>query len=131
MRRIVVASLLSAVTLAAVAETPKPVSGTPAATTVTARPVSTGITAPQLSNQATVHISADSALSSYPNPARMLLRLSLDPTGNATSVRVVRSLSPSVDAQVVKAVRDFRWRPASLDNQNIPVDVNLIVEVQH
>jgi TonB family protein len=131
MRRVLVASLLSAVTLAASAATPKPVTGTSAATTVIPHSVSTGITGPQLVHQATVHISADSALSTYPNPARMLLRLSLDNTGNPTSISVIRSISPRVDAQVVKAVRDFHWHPATLDNQNIPVDVNLIVEVQH
>lgn len=61
----------------------------------------------------------------------MVLRLSLDKNGNPTSIDVVRSISPSVDAQVVKAVRDFHWRPATLDNQTIPVDVNVNVDVQH
>lgn len=131
MRPIVVASLLSAVTLAATAASAQPVSGTSAAITVPAHPVSTGITPPQLLNPAVVHISADTALSSWPSPAHMVLRLSLDKNGNPTSIDVVRSISPSVDAQVVKAVRDFHWRPATLDNQTIPVDVNVNVDVQH
>jgi hypothetical protein len=36
-----------------------------------------------------------------------------------------------VDERVVEAVRQFRWRPASLDKQAIPVELTLKVEVQH
>jgi hypothetical protein len=44
---------------------------------------------------------------------------------------VLNSISPSVDSHVIAAVRQFHWRPAVLDNQAIPLTVNLTVDVQH
>jgi hypothetical protein len=127
MRRILVASLLSSFALAASAATPKPNSdATPARVAVT-----TGITAPTLGTAAIVHIDGDDSLSRYPSPATMQLRLNVDATGVTTHVQVVRSISPVVDAQVMRAVSKFHWHPAMLDNQAIPADLNLIVEVQH
>jgi len=127
MRRILVASLLSSFALAAYAATPKPGSdATPARVAVT-----TGITAPTLDTAAIVHIDGDDSLSAFPSPATMQLHLNVDATGATSQVQVVRSLSPVVDAQVVRAVSRFHWHPAMLDNQTIPADVNLIVQVQH
>jgi hypothetical protein len=132
MRRILVASLLSSFALAAFAATPTPKpTATPVSTPGSVRPVTTGITAPKLETAAVVHIDGDESLTSYPSPASMQIHLSVDATGATTQVQVVRSLSPVIDAQVVRAVSKFRWHPAMLDNQNIPADVNLMVDVQH
>jgi len=35
-----------------------------------------------------------------------------------------------LDASVVSAVRQFKFAPATLDNQAISMDINLIVDVQ-
>jgi TonB family protein len=128
MRRILVASLLSSIALTAAAASPKPANdaSTPATPVVT-----TGVTSAQLRYAAKIDLPATAALSSLPNPAKMVLKLNLDQTGSPTHVEVVQSLTPELDARVVKAVRQFRWSPAVLDNQTIPIDVNLIVEVQH
>jgi len=128
MRRILVASLLSSVALTAAAASPKPANdaSTPATPVVT-----TGVTSAQLRYAAKIDLPPTAALASLPNPAKMVLKLNLDQTGSPTHVEVVRSLTPELDARVVKAVRQFRWSPAVLDNQTIPIDVNLIVEVQH
>lgn len=128
MRRILVASLLSTIALTAAAASPKPANdaSTPATPMVT-----TGVTSAQLRYAAKIELPPTAALASLPNPAKMVLKLNLDQTGSPTHVEVVRSLTPELDARVVKAVRQFRWSPAVLDNQTIPIDVNLIVEVQH
>ena len=128
MRRILVASLLSSVALTAAAASPKPANdaSTPATPMVT-----TGVTSAQLRYAAKINLPPTAALASLPNPAKMLLKVNLDQTGSPTHVEVVQSLTPELDARVVKAVRQFRWSPAVLDNQTIPIDVNLIVEVQH
>jgi TonB family protein len=132
MRRILVASLLSTFALAAAAATPKP-PGNGAVPTVatTCHPVSTGVTGPELYSSAVINIPADTTLDQYPNPAEVLLRVNLDADGKTTRIRVLRSISPTANAYVVSAVRQFRWRPAELDNQNIPVAVNILVKVQH
>ena len=128
MRRILVASLLSSFALTAAAAPSKPTNdaSTPATPMVTS-----GVTAAQLRYAAKIDLPYNAELATFPNPAKMVLKLNLDETGSLTHVEVVQSLSPTLDARVVKAVRQFRWRPAVLDNQTIPIDVNLIVEVQH
>jgi Gram-negative bacterial TonB protein C-terminal len=131
MHRILVASLLSSFALAAAAATPQPNNNAAAATSATNQRVTTGVIAPRLNGSAVVHIHGDAVLDTCPNPAKMLVRLNLDATGNATDVEVLHSISPSVDARLIAAVRQLRWRPASLDNQPIPLTVNLTVEVQH
>lgn len=128
MRRILAASLLSCFALTAAAATPTPPTDAKSIATV---PISTGITNAQLFYPTEVHVPASPDLDVLPNPAKMLLRVNLDPTGSPTHVQIVQSINPSLDALVVKAVRQFRWRPAVLDNQTISSDVNLTVEVQH
>lgn len=129
MHRILVASLLSTFALTAAAATPKPASNASGAAPA-AVVVSTGVTEAQLLRSTEIEI-PNSAINTIPNPAELILRVSLDPTGTPTRVAVVRSINPDVDSRVMKAVRSFRWRPAVLDNQTIPVDVNLVVQVQH
>jgi TonB family protein len=131
MRRILVASLLSSFALAAAAATPQPNINAAAATSATEHRVSTGITAPRLYGSAVVHIPDDVALETFPTPATMVVRLNLDATGTATGVQVLHSIAPAVDANVIAAVRQLRWRPATLDDQPIPLTVNLTVKVQH
>jgi len=126
--RIVVASLLSCVAMTAAAAPNKPSNPANGSTAIV---VSTGVTAPQLATPALLHISSSDELTTYPNPARVVLKVSLDATGSPTHVEVVQALTPAIDARVVKAVNQTRWRPAVLDNQTIPSDVNLVVEVQH
>jgi len=128
MRRILAASLLSSLALTAGAATmPSNDASTPAGDV---RPVSTGVTAPQLVHSTHIEIPASEISDAYPNPARLILKVSLDATGTPTDVKVVKPISQNVDARVVAAVRSFRWRPAVLDNQTIPVGLNLVVEVQ-
>lgn len=128
MRRILVATLLSSLALTAGAATPKSAdaNGASPASVV----ASTGVTAAQLRYSTNIDIPAE-ALSSLSNPAELVLRVNLDETGTPTHMQVVRSINPTVDARVMKAVRTFRWTPAVLDNRTIPVDVNLVVDVQH
>lgn len=132
MRHILIVSLLSSFALTAAAATNKSVNDTSAstATTTVARPVSTGVTAPQLIHSTHIEIPAESISNASPNPARVVLKLNLDQTGSPSNIEVVQPISQQVDARVVAAVRQFRWSPAILDNQAIPLQVNLIVEVQ-
>ena len=129
MHRFLVVSLLSSLALSASAATPKPArdaSGAAPASFV----VSTGVTEAQLLRSAKIDIPTD-ALATLTNPAELVLLVNLDETGTPMGMHVVHSINPEVDSRVMKAVRSFRWRPAVLDNQTIPVDVNLVVQVQH
>jgi hypothetical protein len=127
MRRILVATLLSSIALTAAAA---PARAANDAAASTARPVSTGVTMPQLVHSTRIEIPADEISAAFPNPSRLVLKIKLDQTGSPTAIRVLEPLSQNIDDRVVAAVRQFRWSPAVLDNQTIPMDVNLIVEVQ-
>jgi Gram-negative bacterial TonB protein C-terminal len=129
MHRILVASLLSSFALTAAAATPKPASDATGAAPA-AVVVSTGVTEAQLLRSTKIDIPTD-VVQSFSNPAELVLHVNLDETGTPTHVAVVHSINPEVDTRVMKAVRQFRWRPAVLDNQTIPVDVNLVIQVQH
>jgi hypothetical protein len=129
MRPILVVTLLSSLALSASAATPKPSSDATGAAPASLV-ISTGVTQAQLLRAASIYVPTD-ALDAHSNPAELVLRVSLDETGTPTGMHVVRSINPDVDSRIMKAVRSFRWRPAVLDNQTIPVDVNLVVDVQH
>jgi len=126
-RALVVACVLSSFALTALAATPLPAESTP----TPAPMVTTGVTAAELRSTAEIKLPNNSDLSSFPNPARIVLKVNVDETGSPTRIQVVQSLTPELDARVVAAVRQFHWRPAVLDNQTIPMDVNLIVQVLH
>jgi TonB family protein len=127
MRRALVVSLLSSFLLTAAAAGNTYAQASPS---IQPRPVSTGVTNPQLVYSSSIDLPAEEIPDSFPNPARVVLKVNLDNTGSAKSIEVVQPLTQSIDQRVVEAVRQFRWSPAVLDNQTIPASVNLIVKVQ-
>jgi hypothetical protein len=126
MRRILVASLLSSIAITAAAATSKPAND---ADSTSVRPVSTGVTAPQLIYSTKISIPTTD-LPSGSNSARLVLKFNLDKTGTPQAIQVIQPLTQAVDTRVVDAVRKFRWSPAVLNNQTVPVEMNLVVVVQ-
>jgi TonB family protein len=66
-----------------------------------------------------------------PNDAELVLTLSVDEKGNPQNIQVVSPIDKFLDARVVDAVRQFRFTPATLDNQPIPIDMTMDVVLQH
>jgi TonB family protein len=126
MRRIIAAIMLSSIALSAAAATSKPAND---ADSTSVRPVSTGVTAPHLVYSTRINISS-SELPATTSSGRVVLRFMLDTTGTPQSIHVVEPLTQSLDARIVDAVRQFRWSPAVLNNQTVPIDMNLVVQVQ-
>jgi len=130
MRRIIVASLLlSPMLFTAAAVASQPVTDATASTQV--RRVSTGVIGPKIIQSSNVQIPADAIESLVPRQAEVGLKLNVDENGKAQDIQVVKSVNADLDARVVAAVRQFRFRPATLDNQVIPCALDLNVEVQH
>ncbi len=92
--------------------------------------VTTGVIAPAVINSGDFTVSADALSGVYTDKPAVVLSLRVNEKGMAQNVRVVRSLNAKVDAQVLEAVRDFRFRPATLDQQPVPVDLQLTVFVK-
>ena len=128
MRPTLVASLLlSPMLITASAFAIQPKSDVPAATQD--RRVSTGITAPKIEST-DIQIPADALGPIALEEARVVLALNVDENGNPQNVRVVKSVNSDLDARVVAAVSKAHFRPATLDHQAIPIDVNLIFDVK-
>ncbi len=118
---VVLSSLL--VPAAAVASQPASDASTPA------RTLSTGVKPAKViySPNITLTPSEEEAL---PVNAHVVLKLNVDQTGQPQDVEVVDSLDQTLDARVQAAVRQFRFRPAMLDNQPVATDITLTVQVQ-
>jgi len=127
MRRILAASLLlSPLFLPAAAVASKP--ATDASVPTSVRPVSTGVVPPSLIRTTNVIVSPDYA-AALVGDSSVVLKLNLDEQGKPSGIQVVQSANPKLNASVVDAVRGFRWRPAQLDNQAVPTDLILKVDV--
>jgi TonB family protein len=60
----------------------------------------------------------------------VVLQLNLDQQGKPADIQVVKSINPTLDADVVDAVRQFRWTPATLNKLPVSTDLTLNVVVQ-
>jgi protein TonB len=130
MRRILAASLLLIPSLfpaAAVASTPNADSSVP----TRVRPISTGVTDPILLKTAEVELPPAGRFDQPTlNDAEFVVELNVDRFGKPQDIQIVDSANPELDQRVIDAVRQFRWRPAMLDTQAIPLDLTLKVKVQ-
>ena len=126
MRRIATLSLLSSLAFCVSAAHAAPASD--AAVTAITRPVSTGVTSPRLVHSTKINISADEVPTAA--DSHVTLTFNLDQTGTPRGIHVTHSVTQAVDARVVAAVRQFRWTPAVLNNQTVPIEMNFTVQVQ-
>jgi TonB family protein len=127
MRRALLATLLSSLTLAAAAS---PITQMNDASASASRPISTGVTSPRLVYTTSVNIPANEMPATPGSSTKVVLKVSLDATGSPSSIQVLRPATPEIDQRVVNAVRQFRWTPAVLNNQAVPDELTLTVEVQ-
>ena len=129
MRRILAATvLISPFIFSAAALASQPVTDAPASTPV--RPLSTGVKPAQVLDSPNIDFSP-AALETVPNGAEVVLTLNVDEKGQAQDVHVVKSPSHYLDEAVAASVRNYRFRPATLDNQPVALPLTLTVVVQH
>ena len=129
MRRIQAASaLLFPLLCTAAAVASSPATDAPASTS--ALRVCTGVTPAEVIYAPHITLPQDEVAQGFPNTTEIVVHMNVDQTGKAQDVKVVRSFYPTLNENVVNAVRQFRFRPAKLDNQAIPVDMNLKIQVR-
>jgi TonB family protein len=127
MRRILTAAtLLSPLILSAAALASQPV--TDDSTSTPARPLSTGVKQAHILYAPEITIPA---FASLPENAEFVLHLNVSQDGKAEDVQILKSASANLDAPVAAAVRQFRFRPATLDKQPVATDMTLTVVVPH
>lgn len=128
MRRVLLATLLSSITLTAAAAPVMHLNDD--ASAPTSRTVSTGVTEPHLIYKSPINIPADQLPSTAGSSAKVVLQIALDESGSPTAIRVLHPVTPEVDQRVIDAVRQFRWTPAVLNNQPVKTDLTLTIELQ-
>lgn len=89
--------------------------------------VSTGVIAPTLLNSIGVTIPEGLSKDSIPVDAQVGLTLVVDEKGQPQDVHVVKGINPFWDERVADAVRKFHYRPGTIDEKAIPVDMNLTI----
>ena len=130
MRRIIATSLLLTpmlVTTAAFASQP---ATDDTASTPNVR-ISTGVIEPRLIHSTNITLPEKLVDKVLQNDAKVVLKLNVDESGKPKDVEVIKSVDPLVDEQVMGAVQQFRWRPAMLDHQAVPMELTLDVLVEH
>jgi TonB family protein len=129
MRRILAASvLLVPVFVSAAALASQPVFDEAASTT--SRPISTGVNPAHVIYSPNIDLSP-AAVGTLPVDATVVLTLNVDAKGLPTDVEVIKSPTHYLDGPVAAAVRQYRFRPATLDNQPVSAPMTLTVVVQH
>jgi hypothetical protein len=130
MRHIALAALLfSPVLLSAAAPASKPTTDTTVASK--GRVVSTGVIAPKIADPADLYIVADAFDHLATAKDEISVTVHVDEKGRVSNFRFPKSGHSDLDFRVVEALSRSRFIPASLDNQPIPIDVNLTVAVKH
>jgi len=128
MRRILAASLmLASMITPAVAKASQP-SDDVTALTPTSR-ISSGVIAPLILNPVSIALPPGMPASLMPVGGQVTLSLTVDDKGQPHNIQVVKSLSPLWDSSVVEAVRQARFRPATLDNLPTSMGMNLVVTI--
>ncbi len=126
MRRILAASILiSPLFFSAAALASSPVTDAPAST----RPLSTGVKPAHVLGSPRVLLSP-AATDTLSSTAEVVVKLNVDEKGKAQDVQVVKSPNHYLDEPVAAAVRQARFRPATLDNQPVATDMTLTVVVE-
>jgi TonB family protein len=129
MRRILLANLLLLPSLfPAAVNASQPADD--ASTPTPALRVSTGVTGPSILDARKLRLSHNVFDRTIPSEATVVLSLNVDETGKPQDVQVVKSVNKMLDERVIDAVRQFHFKPATLDEQPVPVDMTLNVVVK-
>jgi TonB family protein len=128
MRRILIASaLLSPLALSAAAVASTPASDVTATTQV--RPVSTGVKPAHVISSVNIQLPSTPD-GSFVNRAEVVVHLNVDASGKPQDLEVVKTPSFALNAPVLEAVRQFRFEPATVNNQIVSQPLTLTVVVQ-
>ena len=92
--------------------------------------VSTGVQEPVIVKTVPVNLSGLNLDFSHPADNKVVLSIALDEKGTVQSLTVAKSANKALDARVVEAVRQYHFRPATLDSDAIAVQLELAVLVQ-
>jgi TonB family protein len=93
--------------------------------------VSTGVGAPKLIHTVAIVSDSDSIATGFNIDKKTVVEMTVDATGKPTDLKIVGSLGPVLDRNVLTAVSQYRFAPGTLDGQPTAVPVNLQVTLRN
>ncbi len=87
-----------------------------------------GVRAPELVTKVDAEFSEEARKAKF--SGNVLVSLWVDAQGNPTHVRVLRGVGMGLDERAVAAVREYKFRPATLNGKPVTVDLNVEVNFQ-
>ena len=89
--------------------------------------VSTGVVAPKIASTVPVESDNSAILRGFTTERKTVVEMIVDATGKPTNLKVVQSINPVMDQNVLAAVSHYRFVPGTLDGAPTAVPVNLEV----
>jgi outer membrane biosynthesis protein TonB len=126
MRRTIVSTVLFSSLLFTAAAYATPPRDDAAAST---RRVSTGVTPPQLLDSLNFTGPYSFTAASVPADTQITVSFVVNEKGQPGNIQVVKGYDLFWNARAVEAVSKLHYRPASIDNQTIPMAVNMVITI--
>jgi TonB family protein len=86
-------------------------------------------TAPKVTKAVEVELSQQE-LSEQPNVANVVVKAIVDENGVPRNVTIAQSAGPTVDKKAIAAVSQYRFKPATIDNQPTWSNVSITIKIQ-
>jgi hypothetical protein len=89
--------------------------------------ISTGVASPKLIYTVAIESDSDFIPRGFVFDRKTVVEMTVDATGKPSGLKIVRSLGPVMDHNVLAAVSQYRFAPGTLDGAPTSVPVNLEV----
>jgi Gram-negative bacterial TonB protein C-terminal len=89
--------------------------------------VSTGVGAPKLVHTVTIESDSEMIPTGFTSERSTVVEMTVDATGKPSELKILKSLGPVMDHNVLAAVGQYRFTPGTLDGAPTAVPVNLHV----
>ena len=92
--------------------------------------VSTGVVPPKLIHTVTIHQDTASLESLGRTQRAASVSMIVDEEGKPTDLKITKSAGPDLDANILEAVSQYRFLPATVSGQKIAMELNLHLDIQ-
>ena len=106
---------------------PPEINGSEAAHTIAPVRVTTGVGAPKLIHTVAIESDSNWVPTGFTFERKAVVEMTVDATGKPSNLKILQSLGPVMDHNVLAAVSQYRFTPGTLDGAPTAVPVNLHV----
>ena len=98
--------------------------------TTNAKPlrISSGVVWPKLISEPNFRVSSSDFMGLNMAAQQLVVSFTVDENGKPQNIHLTKSVNPVVDERVLNAVRQYRYLPATLNDEKVAVDINLQVK---